>query len=204
MVGTKGKSGKYKRTKKHSKNISKSLKGHKISNETKRKIGTSNSKPHYFNCDYCDKKSISKESAFKRKRRHFCSQRCYNNFRSEIMPSYEQNGWKGGISFEPYCIKFDDEFKERVREYWGRECILCTKSEKENNRKLSVHHVTYNKDTCCDNSIPLFIALCNSCHAKTQSNREYWENTFKKIIYSKNKYGKCFYSKEEMKAIQKL
>lgn len=117
----------------------------------------------------------------------------------------EKSGmWKGGLSFEPYCIKFNDEFKERAREYWNRRCVLCGKDEKENGNRLNVHHVTYNKDTCCDGSVPLFVVLCNSCHGKTSGNREYWENEFKQIVYSESIDGKCFYSKEEMKAIQKL
>ena len=111
--------------------------------------------------------------------------------------------WQGGIPFEPYCILFDGEFKERVREYWNRKCILCSKSEKENKRKLCVHHVTYNKDSCCDDSIPLFVTLCTSCHNKTNSKRKDWKNEFKRIIYSRNIDGKCFYTKEEMEEIKK-
>ena len=30
--------------------------------------------------------------------------------------------WKGGISFEPYCEKFNEEFKERVRAFFGYRC----------------------------------------------------------------------------------
>ena len=106
--------------------------------------------------------------------------------------------WKGGVSYEPYCIKFNDDFKERVREYWDRKCVLCNKNERENGRRLDVHHVTYNKETCCDGSIPLFVALCRSCHMKTNFNEEYWENKFKQIIYFRNINGKCFFTKKEM------
>jgi len=97
--------------------------------------------------------------------------------------------WKGGISFESYCIKFNDDFRERVREFWDRKCVVCGKTEKEqmeemkNNGKtpfrLAVHHVTYNKETCCDESIPLFVTLCIKCHSKTNFNEEYWQNEFK-------------------------
>ena len=105
--------------------------------------------------------------------------------------------WKGGISFEPYCEKFDDDLKERVREFFGRCCYVCGKNEKDNGRKLDVHHVTYNKDTCCDNSKPLFVPLCKICHNKTLADREYWEEFFTiSLEYLTN--GKCFYSKEEM------
>lgn len=108
------------------------------------------------------------------------------------------SAWKGGISFEPYCFKFNDEFKERVREFFDRKCVICGRTESGNKRKLDVHHVDYNKNTCCDNSIPLFVTLCMSCHPKTNTKRKYWEDRFKEIIYSRNINGKCFYSKEEM------
>ena len=120
--------------------------------------------------------------------------------------------WRGGISFEPYCIFFNDGFKERVREYWNRKCMVCGKTEKEIMEemkkegkrafRLSVHHVTYNKETCCDVSFPLFVALCIKCHRKTHNNEEYWIQEFKRIIYSQNINGKCFYTKEEMEGLK--
>ena len=106
--------------------------------------------------------------------------------------------WKGGISFEPYCAKFNEEFKERVREYWDRKCITCDKDEITNGRKLDVHHVGYNKETCCDDSKSLFIPLCRSCPMKTNFDEQFWEEKFKNIIYSRNANGKCFYTQKEM------
>ena len=131
--------------------------------------------------------NMSEETKQKMSKSHIGIQRGKNN-----------PNWKGGVSFEPYCIKFDDDFKERVREYWNRRCILCNKDEIENGRRLNVHHVTYNKNACCDNSVPLFVALCIKCHSKTNFNRNYWQNEFKRIIYSKSIDGKCFYTKTEM------
>jgi len=110
--------------------------------------------------------------------------------------------WKGGLSFEPYCFLFNKDFKERVREFWNRKCAKCGKTEIENGRKLCVHHVDYNKDSCCDNAIPLFIPLCNNCHTKTNSNRNYWRKYFIDLIYKQDKSGKCFYSKEEMEKLK--
>lgn len=99
--------------------------------------------------------------------------------------------WKGGISFEPYCIKFNNEFKEKVRIFFDRKCYVCGKNEIENKAKLCVHHVAYNKDTCCDNSEPLFVPLCRGCHAKTNINRKEWEEFFMiSLKYLTN--GKCF------------
>jgi len=83
--------------------------------------------------------------------------------------------WKGGISFAPYCPKFNKSKKEEIREKFDRVCFLCGKLEEENNCKLSVHHVNYNKGQGCGHSWSL-IPLCSSCHVKTNSNRHYWFN----------------------------
>jgi len=81
--------------------------------------------------------------------------------------------WKGGISTEPYCSIFKMPLKERIREKYGRRCFLC--GVKENGRKLSVHHIDYNKKHCTpDNLIP----LCVSCNSKVNFNREFWQNYF--------------------------
>lgn len=101
--------------------------------------------------------------------------------------------WKGGISFEPYCPKFNEDFKERVRDFFGRACVMC--NEIETKPKMSVHHVTYNKNSCCDNSKPLFVTLCKVCHAKVNHNREYWNEYFTQII-NEQYNGECYLKKD--------
>ena len=91
------------------------------------------------------------------------------------------SNWKGGISFEPYCPKFNNKFKEEIREMFNRNCFLCGISEEDENRKLSIHHVTYDKSCLCDDVVCKFVPLCIKCHAKTNYNRDYWE----KLILSK-------------------
>jgi len=115
------------------------------------------------------------------------------------------NLWKGGISFEPYCPKFNNEFRERVRSFFSHKCVEC--GAPQNGVKLHVHHVNFNKKTCCDNSIPLFVALCHSCHSKTGFNREYWQEHFTQII-NEQYGGSCYLPKldtfpgQEIKLIQ--
>lgn len=92
------------------------------------------------------------------------------NFSGENNPS-----WKGGISYLPYCYKFNNRFKEKIRDKFNRKCFICGRAEKENGRKLNVHHVNYNKDCLCDDSKCYFVPLCNACHARTNQNREFWE-----------------------------
>jgi hypothetical protein len=81
--------------------------------------------------------------------------------------------WRGGHSYEPYCPKFNKAFKTKVRLFFDNKCAICGRTTKH---KLDVHHVDYNKQTCCDNSKPRFVALCRKCHVNTNHNREYWAN----------------------------
>jgi len=104
--------------------------------------------------------------------------------------------WKGGVSFEPYCIKFNNDFKRRVRAFFNNICVECGKPAHESSRNHHVHHVNYDKDVCCNDSPHLFVILCPSCHIKTNLNRDYWKSHFTELINSKYG-GKCYFTKEE-------
>lgn len=84
--------------------------------------------------------------------------------------------WKGGISYEPYCPKFNRHVKEEIRERFERTCFLCPKREEENKYKLAIHHIDYNKNTLCNGKTWPLVALCLRCHSKTNFNRWYWFN----------------------------
>lgn len=104
---------------------------------------------------------------------------------------YNQNGkdnpnWQGGKSFEPYCEKFDDKIKEKIRDEFNRKCFICDKSEIDNNKRLSIHHIDYNKKQGCDEVNWKLIPLCQSCHAKTNFDRDYWENLITQKLENKN------------------
>lgn len=121
-------------------------------------------------CLNCNKKFLIKPFEL-RAPKLYCSNKC----KGEYMSGPNSPGWRGGVSFEPYCTKFNEGFKERVREFWGRKCGICGKPEHTEERRLAVHHVNYEKMVCCDNTPPLFVSLCAKCHGKTSHNREYWE-----------------------------
>jgi len=78
--------------------------------------------------------------------------------------------WKGGISFEPYCIKFNEKKKEEVREQYNRKCVICGIDEKDNitktNKliKLSVHHIDEDKEQGCNGKPWNLKPLCMHCH----------------------------------------
>lgn len=86
--------------------------------------------------------------------------------------------WKGGKSFEPYPLGWTKTFKEQIRFRDGYKCRLCGMSEVENNAKLCVHHIDYNKNNL---SLKNLISLCRSCHGKTESRREHWIKYFSNI-----------------------
>ena len=105
----------------------------------------------------------------------------------ENNPMYGRNGkdapgWKGGISFEPYCEKFNEAFKESIREKFGRKCFMCPTTEEENKRKLCVHHVNYDKECMCNGVDCEFVPLCIGCHAKTNHSRELWERLIINVL----------------------
>ena len=106
--------------------------------------------------------------------------------------------WQGGISFGLYCEKFDDDLKERVRDFFNGCCYVCGVGQSELGRKLDVHHVNYDKMVCCNDVKPLFVPLCRSCHAKTLKDREYWEEFFT-ISLEYLTDGVCFLPKKETK-----
>jgi hypothetical protein len=108
----------------------------------------------------------------------------------------KNSNWKGGLSFEPYCEKFNNDLKNRVRSFWNYTCGECGMTQENNNKKLSVHHVHYDKLICCNNKIIMFVPLCDSCHMKTNYNRTYYEQKFTNLINTKYN-GKSYYTKEE-------
>lgn len=108
--------------------------------------------------------------------------------------------WYGSVKYDSdvkYCEKFNFDFKERVRAYWGYKCFECGKPQSK--KRLSVHHVHYDKRMCCNGSPRDVVPLCVSCHNKTNYNREYWENHFTELLYAYSQDGKCFFTKKEMK-----
>lgn len=88
----------------------------------------------------------------------------------------ENPNWNGGSSFEPYCIKFNNKLRERIRERDNRICQLCGVGE--NGRRHSVHHVHYDKENC----YPDLITLCTSCNSKVNGNRDYYEKLLMKNL----------------------
>jgi len=103
--------------------------------------------------------------------------------------------WLGGKSFEPYTKEFNRQLKSLIRIRDGYICQLCGMSESENLRNLECHHIDYNKVNTMPNNL---IALCHSCHTRTNSNREYWADYFRNLLNQRQINPKALRGKREI------
>jgi len=105
--------------------------------------------------------------------------------KKEILRQYtgeKASNWKGGISFEPYCYKFNEPKKEEVRNEYCRLCLNCGKDETANGRRQTVHHIDYDKEQGCKGKEFNLIPLCISCNSKANFNRVHWEEHYKFVV----------------------
>ena len=157
--------------------VSESRKGHPTSLETRIKISNAH-KGKTLSIEHRKKLSASRKIyVAKPENRKKISESLKGVQAGEKNPA-----WKGGTSFEPYCPKFNNGFKERVRKRQNYTCQLCGRVWQHGERKLAVHHVNYNKMVCCNNVKPLFVALCCGCNSKVNANREFYEELFTNLI----------------------
>jgi len=84
--------------------------------------------------------------------------------------------WKGGLSFFPYSIVFNNKLKEFIRK---RDNYTYQNCGKQTKRKLDVHHIDYDKQNCEINNL---ISLCRKCHSKSNYNRDFWYAYYKFFI----------------------
>ena len=99
--------------------------------------------------------------------------------KGKLLPQFSRENhpnWKGGSSFIAYPLGWNKTFKEQIRYRDGYKCQMCGVSETECKRKLSIHHIDYNKNNLAENNL---ISLCHSCHSKTNYKSEKWIQYFK-------------------------
>lgn len=96
----------------------------------------------------------------------------------ELISGPNASNWRGGKMYEPYCPKFNEHFKEYIRDKFDRQCFICGRREETignvRKQRLHIHHVDYNKNDICNGYSWPFIPLCPSCHAKSNYNRWHW------------------------------
>ncbi len=118
-------------------------------------------------CEQCGKPFLRAPSHLRQ--RAFCGRECYFQWRREWAHGKNAGNWQGGLSFDPYGPDFTEAFRELIRARDGYLCQIC--GEPDNH----VHHIDYDKQ---HNDPVNLVTLCNSCHSKTNFNREAWEAFF--------------------------
>jgi hypothetical protein len=102
--------------------------------------------------------------------------------------------WKGGVSFFPYCYKFNDKRKAAVRRFFGDHCICCGKHSSENMRgnrieSLSVHHIDHDREQGCSGKPFNLVPLCITCHSKEQHYEEEYKIYINRILEAGFSWG---------------
>jgi len=121
-------------------------------------------------CRECGEEFYIISSWAKIGRGKYCSAECAFKNRD----GYKNPRWLGGKSFEPYCIKFNENIKEIVRENFNRRCFICNIEERD--RHHAIHHIDYNKNTLCNGNKWALLPLCHSHHCATNHKRYFWFN----------------------------
>ena len=85
----------------------------------------------------------------------------------------EHPNWQGGKSYEPYPLEWVNELRESIRKRDHYKCKLCLVPQQECKRKLSIHHIDYNKNNLNKDNL---ISLCQDCHGRVNYRREDWQN----------------------------
>lgn len=203
-------------------------KGVKLSDETKKKLGDSawtqkpelkekrdamykkrSENPEWVKNHDDASQRISQDPDWKMNHKTAMRKRAKDyNWRLKNVESHIGGFWIGEVRYydgPQYCEKFNADFKKRCRAYWNYTCMLCGVHESQHITKtkgrlraLTVHHVHYDKDMCCNGSPRDVVTLCGSCNVKVNNNRKHWERYFTDLIYSQSASGKCYFEPEEM------
>lgn len=138
--------------------------------------GLFNQKRQVVNCFQCGKELVLCPSQIESYEKKFCSSRCYGDWRSENLAGENCPWWKGGYqSCEGvlYPSVFNNYLKRKIRKRDNYTCQECGKQKVS--RLLCVHHIDYDKMNNMEDNL---ISLCGSCHAKTNCNRNFWQQRF--------------------------
>jgi hypothetical protein len=141
-------------------------------------------------CEVCNKEFRVFPSLDRLK---YCSRKCkgeamkgnsgYWEGKERLSMKGDKNySWKGGKSFEQYPQDWSDDLKDSIRKrdnYICQECGIHQDELVGIPTKLDVHHINYDKQNCSPDNL---IALCRSCHIKTNKDRDNWIEYFNKII----------------------
>ena len=86
----------------------------------------------------------------------------------------------GFLTDQLYCSKFNNKLRRSIRDRYNN-CDYISGIHKDvcnPDRKLSVHHVNYDKDCGCDGNKCELIPLSHVNHMRTNTNRPFWNRLF--------------------------
>ncbi len=130
-------------------------------------------------CKQCNKDITIRLFRAEKGRDKFCGRKCFHDWYSQNLSGENSAGWLGGD--REYPQEWEMGIKKIIRARDEFRCKICGVSENSMPRVLDVHHIDYDKHNLSPANL---ISLCRSCHAKTNSNREYWKvflNTMNKL-----------------------
>jgi len=151
------------------------------SEETKRKMrlsykGKKFTKAHRQKISKA-KKGIPTKNQFKKG--HTPTAGCFKSGKAN--PLFGKRGsevpnWKGGFIRLPYSADWTETLRKSIRQRDNYICQLCNRTQKQNRRKLDVHHINYDKENCNPKNL---ISLCRNCNVKVNGERSSWTKFFK-------------------------
>jgi protein-arginine kinase activator protein McsA len=97
-----------------------------------------------LNCDYCGMIYWESRSRALKKKRHFCCQKCYSNFCTELLPINEHNAYGKGLGQEERekRMRVRAQANHAIRDKKIKRLSCCVCGSEENIEK---HHPDYNK-----------------------------------------------------------
>ena len=112
---------------------------------------------------------------------------CTNKIHSESIRGENHPNWQGGCGKNGYPFEFNEELKTKICKRDNYICQCCGMTEEEHliiiGRKLSIHHIDYNKKNCEESNL---ITTCHWCNLKANYNRNYWNIFYKKKMEETN------------------
>ncbi len=161
---------------KHRDNISKSKKGKPSWNKGLKGFGAGESNAFYG-------RTHSEESKKKSSLSHIGKKQSKEQVDNKT--GLNSANWRGGKSFEPYSMEFNNKLKKDIRQRDNFKCQNCGRLQEENKIKLHIHHINYDKYNNWDDNL---VSLCKSCHATTNHNRDFWQKHFEYLIWLKKRW----------------
>ena len=122
-------------------------------------------------CAGCGKNAVVSPSAVQKRTRKTGEYYCRSCGVNNKPTGQESATWRGGKSFEPYPVQWNNGLRKRIRERDANACQLCGNGG--TSRRMPVHHIDYDKGNLKETNL---ITLCGKCHPKTNYRRDHWQS----------------------------